>query len=619
MKKIKIKDLGYFGNSFFVNIFIIFSPLFFVLLFNFSSGIFSTIENFDTLDNSRCEYLKFQISNDVDNTTDDISYVNENLNIFPEVNNLKCIGKLMTSRNDFKTVYFIGTSALVYNFIKFVLNSFFIVNLFFTNQTKHIIRNLISFLLFNIILNYFFNQEINNLSFLLNFNINPITEDLFIYNIYLIVFVTKLNNNYLKIVTFFYFAFFLIDYLPFLFLFEYITNKNKKNFFDNKIPLQILTVSFYLSRFIAGLFSGLDDLWIRTGQGIYAGYGRYDDLRKNIFGSWCLENDGKGCIMDNGMPFHPGGGILERYLPFNGDILLLTKILGSISLILVIGAYIYLIKKHESKFFVITFLFLSPPMNYLIFLLNVDLIILFIALGCLINYKKTPVFSSIVILLLSLYKLHPMGLLLGLAIFALKEGDRKIFLVNSLFLIISFSTFFIDKLVNDYVTAGAVYRIQTYGILNSANVFSYSTSGSKSMFYFIFLMLFVFLTFSKLLDKTYSEIKFEKFVNNYLIYSIIFWFIPTIFYTNHVYRLPLFFILLFNLFIFSEKNLKIIVYGALAFLPVLNIGNLFLQNTLITIGNICIYIVVALLIKHFVREDLNILINRIKHSIQPIG
>ena len=91
----------------------------------------------------------------------------------------------MTLRNDFKTVYFIGTSELAYDFIKFVVNSFFIINLFFTNQTKHIIRNLISFLLFNIILNYFFNQEINNLSFLLNFNINPIMEDLFIYNIWI--------------------------------------------------------------------------------------------------------------------------------------------------------------------------------------------------------------------------------------------------------------------------------------------------------------------------------------------------------------------------------------------------------------------------------------------------
>ena len=130
-------------------------------------------------------------------------------------------------------------------------------------------------------------------------------------------------------------------------------------------------------------------------------------------------------------------------------------------------------------------------------------------------------------------------------------------------------------------------------------------------------MLFVLLTLSKLLDTIYKEVKFEKFVNNYLIYSLIFWFIPTIFYTNHVYRLPLFFILLFNLFIYSEKNLKIIIYCALAFLPALNIGSLFLQNTLITIGNICIYIVIALLIKYFVKEDFKIFINRIKYSKQP--
>ena len=149
------------------------------------------------------------------------------------------------------------------------------------------------------------------------------------------------------------------------------------------------------------------------------------------------------------------------------------------------------------------------------------------------------------IFILSLYKLHPMGLLLGLAVFALKGRDRKIFSVNILLLIISFATFFIDKIVNNYETAGAVYRIQTYGILNSANVFSFYTSGSQSMFYIIFLIFFALLVFSKLLDKTYSEIKYENFINNYLIYSLIFWFVPTIFYTNHVYRLPLFFILFF--------------------------------------------------------------------------
>ena len=52
-----------------------------------------------------------QISDDVQNTTDDISYVNES-KYFSKSNNLKCIGKLMTLRNDFKTVYFIGTSEL---------------------------------------------------------------------------------------------------------------------------------------------------------------------------------------------------------------------------------------------------------------------------------------------------------------------------------------------------------------------------------------------------------------------------------------------------------------------------------------------------------------------------
>ena len=49
---------------------------------------------------------------------------------------------------------------------------------------------------------------------------------------------------------------------------------------------------------------------------------------------------------------------------------------------------------------------------------------------CLINYKKYPKVNSFLLLIMALYKLHPLGFLLGLTLYFAIKMERKYFQIN---------------------------------------------------------------------------------------------------------------------------------------------------------------------------------------------
>ena len=61
---------------------------------------------------------------------------------------------------------------------------------------------------------------------------------------------------------------------------------------------------------------------------------------------------------------------------------------------------------------------MTPSMNFLIERMNIDVFILIFSIICLYYYKDYPKFTVIVLLILSLYKIHPVGLLFGLLFFS---------------------------------------------------------------------------------------------------------------------------------------------------------------------------------------------------------
>ena len=66
-------------------------------------------------------------------------------------------------------------------------------------------------------------------------------------------------------------------------------------------------------------------------------------------------------------------------------------------------------------------------MNFLIERMNIDIFILIFSLISLYYYEKYPQFTTIFLLILSLYKIHPIGILFGLLFYSHVQKNKKNF------------------------------------------------------------------------------------------------------------------------------------------------------------------------------------------------
>jgi len=584
------------------------SPIVMLLvMLPFSNAEFTQqIDDLNTLSSSSCEFVKTQIDESLIKPKDESVFKNYNLNIRNNFENIKCIGKVMNVDSEPPYVFYIGTTALLnklYQSLGNLIILFFMI--FFSVSKKEKVFNFLCFLSFNILIFYFYDQEYSEFNSISGIEIAEPNQVNVIIFIYIAVLIAKFNNSFLLFLAFVYFIIFQIDYLPVLFLCDFIFNKtqNKTITDAKKFSYVAVTTLFYVLRIFTGLSTnkGFDNLWQSTGQRIYSGVSRYDDLRKNLFGSWCLQNNDPECVMENGDPFLPGGGILERFLPFNGDVNSFTIQLGSLLLLTVLFIYYFIIFKTNSDLFLVTFLFLSPAMNFLTFLLNVDLIILLISTLVLIRYESFPRIFSSVIFILSLYKLHPMGILLGLGFYAYKNKSKKIMNFNIILFFLSLIIFILDKLIYNFPTALATLWVQTYGFLNTSMTFSRTTGLDWIYIYIALIIIYLCFTFSRFNDYLYKNVNFEQFIDSYIIYGLLFWFLPTILYINHSYRLPLFYVLFYLTFLNSKKNIKLLIFLMLALNPVIYTDEI-IKNILLIINNLAIFVISSIYVKYIYNE-----------------
>ena len=586
-----------------------------VLVSLFNSNVQNRNEiNNELIQSVECKLYKNQI-NQLIESDNIIIYKNYNLELRSNFKNISCLGKLMNVETGESNIFYIGTSSIISVILFFIINTIFIINCYKIQNYQKQTINVISFVIYNYLTNYFFNQNILDYRFLITAHtdalfdasqlnptvINPTENNIFMYFLFITVFVSKINNKYLTSFSFIFFIFYQIEFIPFLFLFNYLINKNDLNneSLFRKYSMVSTVALFYIVRIVSGFWfnPSTNHWWVTTGQRIYLGFNRYDDLRKNLYGAWCVNKDIPECYLESGLRYLPGGGPLEKFLAFNGDVLIATRNLASLALISVLIIYFFIIFKLKNDWYIVSFLFLSPPLNFLTFLLNVDLLLLLISLFCLINYKKFPFFFSSIIFILSLYKLHIMGILLGLIFYSHKLKERKIFILNSILFISSFAIFVIDKLINDSPVALATVWVQTYGFLNTAAVLERNLNIDWRLLYIVIFLIFIAVTFSNKLNSIYNDIKFKNFIDSYLMYGMLFWFLPTILYTNHVYRFPLFYILFFYLFKNSNTKVKWILFFSLSLNPALYTVD-FISNGLLILNNISIVLLFAIFSKY---------------------
>ena len=349
-------------------------------------------------------------------------------------------------------------------------------------------------------------------------------------------------------------------------------------FFDNKIEFHELTkkvvylqVSFFIVfiRFIPVLNSKFLKLYNNISQqnylsldGNFYSENVFLDLQTFLYGLYCNSSQKtykdyttmyEGVLLK--CPFGSGYGYLVDKFFINGGVWMITLVIAFISLSILFYIFYLNVKQTKSKEFItITLFFLSPPVNFLIFRLNIDLIIFIFLIFFFSKNIKNKYIRNFTFLFFTFIKLYPILFLLSFTIYDILKTKKINQPINYLFSISAFYYLYLNNLnmgPSVYLTENQSYR--SYGINNDVRylVEMFSFSGSVFFVALIFIILIIgYLFFGKL------EINSTNF---HELHSVIFLLGSGIF-VNYDYKLIFLFFLVKLVSKIDNKFINIILF-----------------------------------------------------------
>jgi len=480
-----------------------------------------------------------------------------------DIPNIFCFGKIV----DFwevegnKIVLFYGTNNKVFNLLSFTANLFlltFYLYLYFKKNLKP------TFIFFSIII---FNFVLNEL-FLFNFNLINLFTDMEIFieffsPIFLLIpFVTKNNNLFLSLIV--YFIFFNFEFFPLFVIALFLSTK--LNFDFNKIQKTIfisLPYIFWMTKFITSLFPRFQNIWEQMGQRAYSGTTRYWDFQLEFLMFKC--NKFKNEIFQVqyeerfiSCPDIIGYGPLRKIINITGDLWNIILIAAFIMIFLVLIQYRDVLRDNKENYYVVTLIFLSPSLNLLINQMNTDIFFFVTLYWVLKYYEKNPIVLGFVLFLFSLYKLHVLGIFVGLIIFFVLNKDSKNLKIASFYTLSIPFVYYLDTLTTEpLIIPGAPDTKIGYGLLQDAKNISFHSRAFLELNYKVMylILFFIVVAIFLMLFKNDSSQK-NNFIYSSRLYGLSFWFFITMVYENHSYRLPLFIVLFITLFLNLKLNFR---------------------------------------------------------------
>ncbi len=528
--------------------------------------------------------------------------------VFPEIENIRCLGVPNKANYslDGETLiieYKMGSNYKLFRYSS-NLGNYLLILLLLVNRKKLLLYPFLIYLAFNLgIYKLFTPTEAISEVFL---PIAPFYGDrfikFFVNNLFLIVLSLKIDNKKVYLGLFTFFCFISVDFIGIFVFLLFLKNKFNFNFNENeKKYFLALPIAFYSIRIISGIFTYLDDVWISLGQTIYRGYTRYADMQRTLFFLKCNSDPNAKIPVDEYFPNiqcgNMGGGPLDAYLPFYGNVNTWSKILGSVSTLLLILFYIKALNYFKENQILVSIFFLSPPLIHLTHYGNDDFIILLICLYSLWNIKQNTFFKLILILFTALFNLHPTSILLGILVVSIKKSDYKIFLNTFGLLIVFTISFFYDLIANEANIAVMPWGDYGFGIYLDVINLKAKFSIEYIFGFTVILIIISSILFSKRFTQLYETVKFEKMYLSekkyaeYAILSISFWYVITFLYSNVGYRLPSFYLLFLLLFISFGNKIKGLIIGLVFLEPVIWHSEVFVRNIFLTVNNICHYII----------------------------
>ena len=545
--------------------------------------------------------------------------INTNINnypidvyVFPEVRNIKCLGVPIYANYSLdgeilNIDYQVGSNYKLFRYFS-NFGNYLLILLLIINKKKQLLYPVLIYFVFNLgIYKLLIPTEAISEVF---YPVAPLYGGgfikFFVNNLFLIVLSLKINSNKFYLALFTFYCFFSVDFVGIFVFLLFFRNNFKFNFNEpEKKYFLAIPIAFYSLRIISGIFTYLDDVWISLGQTIYRGYTRYADMQRTLFFLKC--NGDSNQIIVDGIPekqcANSGAGPLEEYIIFNGNIDTWSKIIGSVSTLLLILLYVKSINYFKENQILIPLFFLSPPLIHLTHYGNDDFMILLICIYSLWNIKRNTFLKLILIFVTALFQLHPTSILLGILVVSIKKSDYKIFF-NTFGLLIIFSIgFFYDIFNNEHSIAAMAWGDYGFGIY--LDVLNLKAKFSIDYLYGLIVVLVIIssILLSKQFKQLYMTVSFKKMYSNegqfgeYAILSVSFWYIVSFLFTNVAYRLPSFYLLFLLLFITNNNKIKSFIIGLMFLEPVILHSEIFVRNIFLTVNNICHYLIFLICIK----------------------
>ena len=540
---------------------LIFITLFFSVNLNDSNKPLLQDENFNEIElsnNNSCEIGRYNFFvKNIGNLKDYmIKYEPIDLEIYPEIKNISCLGKInKLDINDKEMTIFLGANRYWFTIINLLLNvsliSLVLKKILIVDYKLYFLYFLLNFVNFSL-----FNSHMSILKIIIPAEEpQSIDENYFINILFLAYCLIKNKNKNLILMFFYVLVFFIPDYLG---LFAIFILLQKKDLFKLNTALQnysiyFLPIIYYFLRTLYSLNSYFDNLWMYSGQRVYQGRSRFYDLVWNFEAMACINNPNlfKNDISKECRELY--GGILDNYLYITTDpyqTAIYTMILCHVALIYM---YIKLVKDFPENNLLLSLLFVSPAINFLTFQGNMDLLFMIFTFFLLYGSKKLSILNSLIIFALSLYKVHIIGGLFGLVLFGYFNNDRKNTIVSGFLLIIS-SYFAFSLYLNESIVSNFGQFEFSYGLLFIANILNKLTGYGPNLIFIILITLLIlineFINQNNILPKKNILEKYSLYE-----YFLLFWFFFTLLIVNNSYRLPIFIFLIFKFIISNNKFL----------------------------------------------------------------
>jgi hypothetical protein len=579
----------------------------FFLIFGCILLLLNTFQyGYDSLSNTQIEINKNISDNNViescsitTNKLDilDRQYVTDSysLELIPDVSNFYCLGKVMSisfDQNTNKLIVYLGSNSFIFNVMNLFINLFLIILISLRLLADKFL--LLMYVVFNYFNFYLMNASIPKIKILIpyiNPEINYYSQIYFFNVLFLILYVAYSKNRYLQIAWLNILLFLIPDYLGIFILLLLVIDKSflNQNSYNSyqKISLYITPIVYFISRIVFSFHSIFDNLWLLSGQKVYAGLSRYYDAIWNFEVMSCIYNPN---LFDND-PLKScrelRGGVLDNYIYVTTDPAISPLYFMTLMLVLVVGIYLWIQKTEAFNFTHVVLIFISPAVNLLTYQGNLDIFYWVFVYLLLTKYPKQYLIISISLLILSLYKVHAIGAVIGLLFHFFKIRNVKYIVLNSIFL--TSSTFFaIKELVSDSIITRGGTLDYSYGIYYLSHHFgNLFTINGNLLLILIIILLLLFITYSFILNKgDFLKSNISEIGIHYDI--LLFWFIGTLAIANNGYRLPIF-TLLFLYFLKSDDNLlrySLVVFLSLSVTPLAAnyVGGLKIYNLLIYSG-----------------------------------